>query len=94
MNLDDFNASPRHATSMVNHFDTPIASLMPIPPQTTPIIGTNAPKSTSIKRKRTNAFSPMIQTTNKNSKQIVETMDQINLTQLQIEKHCTAIQIG
>jgi len=36
----------------------------------------------------------MIQTTNKNSKQIVETMDQINLTQLQIEKHCTAIQIG
>jgi hypothetical protein len=65
---------------MVNHFDTPIASPMFAPPCTTPIIGTIAPKSTSIKRKRTNACSLVIEATNKNSKQIVETMDQINLT--------------
>lgn len=75
MNLGDFNANPRHAPSMVNHFDAPIASTMFAPPCTTPIISTNAPKSTGIKRKRTNAFSLVIEATNKNSKQIVETMD-------------------
>jgi hypothetical protein len=60
---------------MLNHFDTPIASPMHAPPCTTPIIGTNAPKGTSIKRNCKNAFSPIIEVTNKNNKQIVETMD-------------------
>jgi hypothetical protein len=93
VNLDDFNASPQHALSMSNHFNIPIAFPMLAPPHTTPIIGTNTSKSTSIKHKRTNAFSPVIEATNKNNKQIVETMDQINLTQLHIEKHCTTIQM-
>ncbi len=93
MKIDDFNDSLRCAPFVVNHFDTPIAYPMPIPPCTTPIIGTNAPKSTSIKCKRTNAFSLVIEATNKNNKQIVETMDRINLTQLQIEEHYILVQM-
>lgn len=34
----------------------------------------------SIKCKHTNAFSHVIEATNKNNKQIIEVMDQINLT--------------
>jgi hypothetical protein len=93
VNLVDFNVSPQCAPSVVNHFDTPIASHVLAPPHTTQITSTNAPKSIGIKCKCTNAFSPMIKATNKNNKQIVETMDRINLTQLQIEKCYTIVQM-
>jgi hypothetical protein len=35
----------------------------------------------------------VIEATNKNNKQIVETMDRINLTQLQIEEHYILVQM-
>jgi hypothetical protein len=57
---------------------------VPTPPLTTLITFANTPRSTlgsiGIKCRRTNAFSHVIKTTNKNIKQIVEAMDQINLT--------------
>ncbi len=82
MNSDDFNASPQHAPSMVNLSNIPIAILVFAPPYTTLIIITNTPRSMGTKSKHTNTFSHVIETTNKNSKQIFEAMNQINLTQL------------
>jgi hypothetical protein len=68
---------------MVNLFDTPIAYDVPTPALTILIAFTNTPRSTlgslGIKCRCTNAFSHVIKTTNKNIKQIIEAMDQINL---------------
>ncbi len=80
MNLDDFNVSLQRAPSMVSFSNTPTTSHMPTPPHVTPITATNTLRSISIKSKCTNALSLVIEATNNNNKQIIEIMDQINLT--------------
>jgi len=79
MNLDDFNVSPQHAPFMINFSNIATTSHVFVPPHATLITTTNPLGSTSIKCKHTNAFSLMIETTNKNNKQIIEVMDRINL---------------
>jgi hypothetical protein len=53
---------------MVNFFNTPTTSHVLAPPRATPIIATNTLGSISIKHKCTNAFSLVIEATNKNNK--------------------------
>ncbi len=80
MNLDDFNVNLQHAPFMVSFFNTPTTSRMHAPPHVTPITTTNTPRSISIKCKCTNAFSLVIEATNNKNEQIIEVMDQIDLT--------------
>jgi len=44
-------------------------------------------ESTKIKRKRSNIFSLIIKVTKNNNKSIIETMEHMNITQLEIEKY-------
>ncbi len=53
-----------------------------IPPTTLTL-----PRSAWHKHKRSSVYSPMIDTTNKNSKMIIEAMDRMNVTQIKIEYH-------
>jgi hypothetical protein len=43
-------------------------------------------ESTRIKHKRSNVFSMIIETTNNNNKSIIQMMEHMNVTQLEIKK--------
>jgi hypothetical protein len=44
--------------------------------------------NTGVKRKHNSIFSLVIESTNKNSKTLVDVMEKINVVQLEIEQHC------
>jgi len=50
---------------------------------TTPLVF----KSASIKRKKANVFSPILEVSDKNSRMFVDAVERINVTQLGIENH-------
>jgi hypothetical protein len=49
------------------------------------------PGNTRIKQKQLNVFSPVIDVIVKNNKELVEAMDRINQTKLEIENHHTNV---
>jgi hypothetical protein len=71
--LDDFvNIASRHCTFVVNLLDDPNGCVLPPNgPPSAPIL----PGGISIKCKRSNIFSPIIDATIQNNKEIVQAMD-------------------
>jgi hypothetical protein len=49
--------------------------------------------NTGVKRKRNSIFLLVIESTNKNSKTLVDVMEKINVMQLEIEQHCLRTRI-
>jgi hypothetical protein len=76
-------------TFVFNLFNAQANVIPPQGPPATPI----TPRNTKIKWKQLNVFSPIIDVTIKNSKELVEAMDRINQTQLEIEDHHTNVQL-
>jgi len=81
VNFDDyFESSQGHPKTMI--LDSPsITTLINKP--TTPLVL----KSASVKHKKSNVFSPILEVLDKNSKMFVDVMEHINVTQLEIEIH-------
>ncbi len=85
VNFDDyFESSQGHPKTMI--LDSPsITTLINKP--TTPLVF----KSASVKRKKSNVFSPILEVSDKNSKMFVDVMEHINVMQVEIEKHGSKI---
>lgn len=79
VNLNEFGGSTKHIPFEVNIFNISTKSIDFTTFSTTPIAFEITPKNIGVKC-HMNAFSPLIETMNKNIKWIVEAMDQINLT--------------
>jgi len=90
VNLDEFASSPEHSLVFINLLDIPNASIVRTsqPPTTIPITF----RSTRIKCKQLNMFSPIIDAINKSTKFVMEVMDHIYFMQLEIEECCMKIE--